>query len=65
MTNRYEVLARETVLYSIYVDAENEEQAKALAKFNIKEMGGGVIEYTQDFMIDAVTLEHPLDGETT
>ena len=62
MTNRYEVLARETVLYSIYVDAENEEQAKELAKLYISEEN---IEYTQDFMIDAVTLEHPLDGETT
>ena len=50
---RYEVLARETVIYSIYVEADNEEKAKELAKFYISE-GDGNIDYTQDFMIDGV-----------
>ena len=48
---RYEVLARETVIYSIYVEADNEEQAKELAKLYIGEEN---IDYTQDFMIDGV-----------
>ena len=50
---RYEVLARETVIYSIYVEADNEEKAKELAKLYISE-GDGNIDYTQDFMIDGV-----------
>lgn len=53
---KYEVFARETVLYSVLIEADNENHAKELAEIYISE-GRIESDNIQDFKIDYVYIE--------